>query len=121
MCISFHPELPSLIAGGTFSGDVVVWDTNNNENPIVANSKINETSHHESVSKVIWVKNSTTKGAVWDVLSIGNDGMIFLWDLASKFKSPVSGSQLLVGQIPRNIRAGAAKVDSHLGGTYYKS
>ena len=26
MCCAFHPEHPALIAGGTFNGDLYIWD-----------------------------------------------------------------------------------------------
>ncbi|KAJ3203523.1 WD repeat-containing protein 34, partial [Clydaea vesicula] len=55
MCIAFHPEIPSIIAGGTFNGDVIVWQTNDVDNPILAYSKMEELSHEEPVSKVTWI------------------------------------------------------------------
>ena len=29
MCVAFHPELPTLIAGGLFNGEIRVWDIAN--------------------------------------------------------------------------------------------
>tara|TARA_B110000090_G_C13112954_1_gene343141 strand:+ start:261 stop:371 length:111 start_codon:yes stop_codon:yes gene_type:complete len=29
MSTSFHPELPSVVAAGSFNGEVIVWDLNN--------------------------------------------------------------------------------------------
>jgi WD40 repeat protein len=56
MCIAFHPDLPSVIAGGTFSGQVMVWQTNDSlDNSILASSRTYEMSHEEPVSSVSWV------------------------------------------------------------------
>ena len=74
MCVTFHPRLPSIIAGGTFSGlsnethlyysvcvytclcvaigEVIVWDTSKEEESVVALSGIGDESHKEAVAKV---------------------------------------------------------------------
>ncbi|KAG7273772.1 hypothetical protein CRUP_003272, partial [Coryphaenoides rupestris] len=36
MATCFHPTRPSLIAGGLYSGDVVVWDTSRSQDCVVA-------------------------------------------------------------------------------------
>lgn len=44
MCIACHPQKPSVVVGGTYSGEVVVWDTNLDE-PLVAISRIDDYLH----------------------------------------------------------------------------
>ncbi|KAJ3377083.1 WD repeat-containing protein 34 [Lobulomyces angularis] len=39
----------------THKGDVIVWQTNDVDNPILAYSKMEELSHEEPVSKVTWI------------------------------------------------------------------
>lgn len=57
MCIAFHPEFPSIVAGGTFSGEISVWQTNESvENPVLASSKTEDISHEEPVSSVSWIR-----------------------------------------------------------------
>lgn len=52
MCVQCHPEKPSIVAGGTFSGEVVVWDTNATDEPLIARSKIDDYFHREPITKV---------------------------------------------------------------------
>ena len=52
MCVSCHPELPGVIAGGTFSGEVRVWNTGLTGEPLVASSGLSDLGHKEPVAKV---------------------------------------------------------------------
>lgn len=38
MCCAYHPEQPALVAGGTFNGDMYVWDLSKEEHPQVGKS-----------------------------------------------------------------------------------
>ncbi len=53
MCVSCHPEMPSVVAGGSFNGEVLVWDTNRDE-PLVASSRIDDYFHREAITQVSW-------------------------------------------------------------------
>lgn len=55
MAIAFHPKIPSLIAGGTFTGEIIVWRTIENQDPVFAVSKISDYSHHEPVAQLRWI------------------------------------------------------------------
>jgi hypothetical protein len=52
MCIEFHPEEPTLLAGGTFNGQVLFWDLEKPEDPLIAQSPFTDDTHYESVTKV---------------------------------------------------------------------
>ncbi len=52
MCVSCHPELPAVIAGGTFSGEVRVWNTGLTGEPLLASSGLSDLGHKEPVAKV---------------------------------------------------------------------
>lgn len=52
MCVSFHPTQPALIAGGTFSGEVRLWNTGVEIDPLLASSGLSDLGHKEPVSKV---------------------------------------------------------------------
>lgn len=52
-CVSYHPLVPSLVAAGSFIGEVMVWDLTNPESPL-AISPIIEYSHKEPVQDLKW-------------------------------------------------------------------
>ncbi|XP_068012179.1 cytoplasmic dynein 2 intermediate chain 2 isoform X3 [Melanerpes formicivorus] len=49
MSLAFHPSQPSLLAGGLFSGELVVWDTSRTEDPVVWRTGITDDTHTEPV------------------------------------------------------------------------
>ena len=50
MCIEFHPERPTVIAGGLFNGEVRIWDTANAEEPQICCSPIDDFCHREPIA-----------------------------------------------------------------------
>ncbi|TMS08357.1 WD repeat-containing protein 34 [Larimichthys crocea] len=44
-----HPNRPALIAGGLYSGEVVVWDTSRTQDPVLVQSGMSADSHREPV------------------------------------------------------------------------
>ncbi|KAJ3015170.1 WD repeat-containing protein 34 [Thoreauomyces humboldtii] len=119
MCIAFHPEIPSLIAAGCFNGQVLLAQTNEPKlDPLVAVSKMSDVTHQEPVAKVEWVPGG--KPGTYNVMSIGNDGKVLTWDPENGLATPIAGSQLLMGSIPRHLRqSGSVKQDAVLGGTSF--
>ncbi|KAJ3158127.1 WD repeat-containing protein 34 [Geranomyces michiganensis] len=117
MCIAFHPENPALIAGGAFNGQIFVSQTKDPQlDSIVATSKMGESTHQEPVAKVEWVP--AEKAGDYNIVSVGNDGKVLTWNLSNNLVSPLCGSQLLMGAIPRHLRpTGTIRPDTILGGT----
>lgn len=54
MCVAYHPTNPSIVAAGSFNGEVLVWDTEPEEYKVYA-SGIGDFFHREPVTKVAWV------------------------------------------------------------------
>lgn len=54
MCVAYHPKNPSLVAAGSFNGEVFVWDTEPEEYRFYS-SGIGDYFHREPVTKVAWV------------------------------------------------------------------
>jgi len=52
MCVSCHPKLPAVIAGGLFNGEVRVWNTSSTHDPLIASSASLDIGHKEPVAKV---------------------------------------------------------------------
>jgi WD repeat-containing protein 34 len=52
MSLEFHPTETSIIAGGTFNGQLIIWDLENTEDPVIASTDFTEDNHLESIAKV---------------------------------------------------------------------
>ncbi|XP_041098659.1 WD repeat-containing protein 34 [Polyodon spathula] len=117
MCLSFHPSKPSLIAGGLYSGEVLVWDTSRTQDPLCARTAMSDETHREPVYQVHWVPGAR-RGDGFSVLSAGADGRILVWQLDSEGQLTLSdGFALVTQQIPRNVQLSKARGDCLLGVT----
>ncbi|XP_034457463.1 WD repeat-containing protein 34 [Hippoglossus hippoglossus] len=76
-----HPEQPALMAGGLYSGEVVVWDTSRTQDPVLALTGMSAESHREPVYQVSWVP--LQKRGEFGVLSASSGGRVLLWTLDS--------------------------------------
>jgi len=92
MSVSFHPVFPSIVAAGSFNGEVVAWDLNfPDQAPTV--SPIADYSHKEPVSALQWVKEGTASSGEdnWLLVSAGADGRVLFWTLDNGFLHPTKG------------------------------
>ncbi len=120
--VVFHPLIPSLIAAGSFNGEVIIWDLTIPESPIAV-SPITEYSHKEPVGDLKWLHVGSGGGGGggvandWMLVSVGADGkvrimffvvtlmyeftcmkftQVLFWSLANRLMFPVKGSLLSV-------------------------
>ena len=56
--LAFHPEDPSLLAGGAFNGDVLLWNLAASEDKLVGKSSLCNYTHHEPVQRVCWTRDT---------------------------------------------------------------
>lgn len=98
MCLSCHPENPSLIAAGSFNGEVIVWDLNKPETPLAVSS-ISDYTHKEPVMCLNWIFDKSS--AAWLIVSTGADGRILQWNLINAFSFPVKGALLSTSKSSR--------------------
>lgn len=108
MCIQCHPKKPSIVAGGTFNGEIMVYDLSKEEESLVATSGIGNDSHREPVSKVHWIPDTSSKsGGKFNILSVSSDGKILMWRMSSHKNTLklVDGFVLLTDNLPRSMRA----------------
>nr|XP_006820378.1 PREDICTED: WD repeat-containing protein 34-like [Saccoglossus kowalevskii] len=120
MCISFHPKKPSIIAGGNFNGEIVIWDLSKEDDTIVATSGIGDDSHREPVSKVKWIEDPLSKGRKYNIVSVSSDGKILIWKVNRRKASLelVEGFILLTESMPRSVmRKSRVKGDAEMGVT----
>uniref|UniRef100_A0A452V5K3 WD repeat domain 34 n=1 Tax=Ursus maritimus TaxID=29073 RepID=A0A452V5K3_URSMA len=52
MCLAFHPTQPSHVAGGLYSGEVLVWDVSNPEDPLLWRTGLTDDTHTDPVYQV---------------------------------------------------------------------
>ncbi|CAL8276618.1 unnamed protein product [Merluccius merluccius] len=116
MAISFHPTRPSLIAGGLYSGEVVVWDTSKSQDSVVAQTGMSAESHREAVYQVAWVP--LEKRGEFGVLSASSGGRVLLWTLDPDPGTLVlhAGYALITQQVPHSSSTHTkARGSSHVG------
>jgi len=52
--LAFHPSNPSILAGGTFNGEIYLWDIFKTD-PLLCVSRIDEYYHREAVTQLLWI------------------------------------------------------------------
>ena len=106
MSVCCHPEIPSLIAGGTFNGEVIVWDTSlTGEDRCIGTSEIDDYYHREPVVDVSWVYDVSTRK--WNIASISGEGKVLFWNINNKCIHPIHGHLLAVKAKGKSTRVTA--------------
>ncbi|NXD12228.1 WDR34 protein, partial [Nothocercus nigrocapillus] len=105
MCLAFHPSQPSLIAGGLFSGEVVVWDTSRTEDPLILRTGMTDDTHTDPVYQQInWLPDGKHRNH-FQLLSASTDGKMLVWREERDGRLVLAeGFALVAQQIPRSIR-----------------
>lgn len=75
VCIDYNPKDPHTLVGGTYSGQIVYWDTRRGSQPVEVSSV--EHSHRDPVYKIIWLQSKTGT----DAFSASTDGQVLWWDM----------------------------------------
>lgn len=88
MSVAVHPERPSMFSAGSFNGEILLFDINNDSQPLVACSKINFFPIHS----LRWIFDAHYQE--WLILSLSADGYILLWTLSNKLKFPIQGCNI---------------------------
>ncbi|XP_013883029.1 cytoplasmic dynein 2 intermediate chain 2 [Austrofundulus limnaeus] len=74
-----HPKSPALIAGGLYSGEVLVWDTSRTQDLVLGQTGMSAEGHREPVYQVSWVP--LQRKGDFGVLSSSSGGRVLLWTL----------------------------------------
>uniref|UniRef100_A0A8C9SPE8 Dynein 2 intermediate chain 2 n=1 Tax=Scleropages formosus TaxID=113540 RepID=A0A8C9SPE8_SCLFO len=114
MSVSFHPSRPSLIAGGLYSGEVVVWDTGRVQDPVLAKTGMSPDTHRDPVCQVHWVPGG--RRGEFLVLSAGSGGRVLLWTVHEQSELVLSaGYGLLRQQLPHKTMLTKPRGGSSVG------
>ncbi|XP_037347351.1 cytoplasmic dynein 2 intermediate chain 2 [Talpa occidentalis] len=104
MCLAFHPTQPSHIAGGLYSGEVLVWDTGRPEDPLLWRTGLTDDTHTDPVYQVLWLAEPRHSHR-FQLLSVATDGKVLLWQGAGAGQLQLTeGFALVVQQLPRNTK-----------------
>ena len=98
-CLAFHPTEPSLLAGGAYNGDVLLWRIGSSKehiDPLVGKSVLTNYTHHEPVLALAWTRDprrslSAAADAAFVLASVGADGKLLCWGGASAMHEPRQG------------------------------
>ncbi|NXC25326.1 WDR34 protein, partial [Campylorhamphus procurvoides] len=104
MCLAFHPSQPSMIAGGLFSGELVVWDTSRTEDPVIWRTGMTDDTHTDPVYQVHWLPDSKHRQHC-RLLSMSTDGKILVWREEQEGRLALAdGFAVVAQQIPRSTQ-----------------
>ncbi|KAL8562746.1 hypothetical protein ACOMHN_022621 [Nucella lapillus] len=119
MCVEFHPENPAWLVGGNFNGEVLVWDLSREDDLLLATSGIGDDAHREPVSRVYWIKDTSSKKKRYNVISIGGDGKILVWKVDPKrFRLKLlDGFVVMAQSLPRSMKVRGVRGDKEIGVT----
>ncbi|KAJ8286461.1 hypothetical protein GJAV_G00039500 [Gymnothorax javanicus] len=116
MSLAFHPSHPSLIAGGLYSGEVVVWDTSRSQDTVLAQTGMSDHTHRDPVYQVHWVPGSRRGESA--VLSAGTGGSVLKWTVGDAGRLVLSsGYALLCHQLPHSAALGKVRSSGCVGVT----
>ncbi|XP_075416804.1 cytoplasmic dynein 2 intermediate chain 2 [Tenrec ecaudatus] len=104
MCVAFHPSQPALIAGGLYSGEVLVWDLSRPEDSLLWRTGLTDDTHVDPVYQVDWLPGSQ-HGHRFQLLSASTDGKVLLWrGVGVGLLQLAEGFALAAQQLPRNTK-----------------
>ncbi|TGZ57759.1 hypothetical protein CRM22_009835 [Opisthorchis felineus] len=95
-CLAFHPIIPTLLAAGTFTGEILVYNTAAETECLIAMNGCNEAGHTEGVTQIEWLIGTRTTNSgngdsklytVERFLTIGSDGKIICWTIDAHRRS----------------------------------
>ncbi|KAM6182076.1 cytoplasmic dynein 2 intermediate chain 2 [Erethizon dorsatum] len=104
MCLAFHPTQPSQVAGGLYSGEVLLWDLSRPEDPLLWRTGLTDDSHTDPVYQVAWLPEAGHSHC-FRLLSVAPDGKVLLWQAGGMGSLQLrEGFALVMQQLPRSAR-----------------
>ncbi|XP_021117581.1 WD repeat-containing protein 34 isoform X2 [Heterocephalus glaber] len=104
MCLAFHPTQPSQVAGGLYSGEVLLWDLSRREDPLLWRTGLTDDTHTDPVCQVVWLPEAGHSHR-FRLLSVAPDGKVLLWQGGGTGPLQLrEGFALAMQQLPRSAR-----------------
>lgn len=99
MCLAFHPAKPNVLAGGTYNGELMIWDTASEDlDPLLASSSIDDYFHREAIQTVEWIPADLSSGQDnYLIATVSGDGKVLIWDARENDLSYPSRGFMLFG------------------------
>ncbi|XP_071051464.1 cytoplasmic dynein 2 intermediate chain 2-like isoform X1 [Onthophagus taurus] len=105
--INFHPNLPFIIAAGTYTGAIIIWNIQNDDDDNVI---VKIQAHEENITQLSWISDLDDPKIVI-LASSSLDGCLCLWNFNSeleikhkyKIKSPILPKSPRLLQVPEEI------------------
>ncbi|XP_076345784.1 cytoplasmic dynein 2 intermediate chain 2-like [Tachypleus tridentatus] len=112
--LSFHSNLAPVLAGGKFSGEIVVWNTGREDDLTLATTGAVTDSHHEAITGLYWIPTHQDQ---LSFISTSLDGKILFWKVNDRNQSLEikDGFILLADHLPRNLGVKSTYPDSEVG------
>jgi WD40 repeat protein len=125
--VAFHPDNAGLVAGGTATGEVYLWDLNRSDggaggpgkgglrptstllsDPLVCRSRTDDHVHREPVLSLAWAFDATLRE--YTLVSLSGEGKVAVWTpSANSLRHPVATAQMAVAKPRAAVRARAAR------------
>lgn len=101
--VACHPLQPSLIAAGSFNGEILMYDFSSSNDFLKASSDINEYFHREPISALHWTRNlmvSVNSIDAYQLVSLSGEGKVLWWSV----KTIELASTETSGRLPYPVR-----------------
>ncbi|KRX07564.1 WD40-repeat-containing domain [Pseudocohnilembus persalinus] len=102
MSVEFHPSKPQILVGGSFNGEIFLWDISKDDENLISKSNIDDYFHREAVHQFVWYeyKLQGQIQSVYNLLSLSTDGKVLLWEIRDEFNKqcldyPLKGFSLV--------------------------
>ena len=123
--VAMHPSHPGLVCGGTYNGEVFLWNLSAEEEPEVSRSSVSDAGHCEPVVRVAWVAPTGVEAgdvSLSQIVSLAGDGKVLVWSVASlalskgrgALSAPVQGYVLHSHRVSGGTALGFSRLDAAL-------
>jgi WD40 repeat protein len=103
LSLAFHPTQPSRLAGGTYNGELMIWDIGSDDlDPLIASSSIDDYFHREAIQSVEWIQADLSGSQnAYLLATVSGDGKVLIWDARENDLSYPSRGFMLLGSKKR--------------------